>query len=623
MIKKLNNQQSRTMRFSRILFLLLLVIGASKLANAQKSFKVDDLYYKFVYGSNDTKVYVSDNYPSSQKPKGDIVIPETIEYKGKTYPVTEIGHFAFKNCTEMTSVVIPNSITSIKAQAFAYCQGLTSIKLPNSLNEISSQAFFYCSNIISIISEIEELTSLEMGSGVFMGIDNLNCVLAVPEEKIEDYKNAKQWKDFINIQPYKAVTGINLVEKNKIIGINEELQLTGNVIPENASNKSLIWTSSDTATVAVDRINGIIIGKKAGNAIITLASQEGNFTATCEVTVNNTPIGTKFAEGNLFYEIIAASPLQVAVVPEILDEQAHTATWNSIAKPSGDVKIPEEVKHGGNTYAVTSLGRGAFLKCAGVTSITIPNSITKIDGGALYQCTGLTSVTIPNSVTSIGNSAFKYCSNLTSVTIPNSVKTIGKYAFRSCEELPKVVIPNSVKIISDYAFANCEKLVSVEIPNSVNRIESGAFYACSDLRAIHSKIEDVYSVYMGKEAGEVFSSVSKQKCTLYVPKGKVEDYKNAEQWKDFFNIKEDEITAIEFTNESNIAIYPTNVQTGFIVENATQQTTLEVFTITGKKVLSTAITSNKQFVNINNLKSGVYLVKAGNKTTKIIKLNSF
>ncbi len=74
-----------------------------------------------------------------------------------------------------------------------------------------------------------------------------------------------------------------------------------------------------------------------------------------------------------------------------------------------------------------------------------------------HDCTGLTSVTIPNSVTSIGDGAFSDCSGLTSVTIPDSVTSIGDYAFSSCTGLTSVTIPDSVTSIGDGAFARLQR----------------------------------------------------------------------------------------------------------------------------------------------------------------------
>ena len=113
---------------------------------------------------------------------------------------------------------------------------------------------------------------------------------------------------------------------------------------------------------------------------------------------------------------------------------------------------------------------------SGLTSVTIPNSVTSIGDGAFSYCSGLTSVTIPNSVTYIGEYAFVGCSGLTSLTIPNSVTYIGEQAFGGCSGLTNLTIPNSVTYIGEYAFVGCSGLTSLTIPNSVTEIiivESG------------------------------------------------------------------------------------------------------------------------------------------------------
>ena len=130
------------------------------------------------------------------------------------------------------------------------------------------------------------------------------------------------------------------------------------------------------------------------------------------------------------------------------------------------------------------IGDYAFSGCDGLTSITIPNSVTLIGDYTFYGCTGLTSVTIPNSVTSIGNSAFNGCSGLTSITIPNSVTSIGDYAFKNCTGLTSITIPNSVSSIGDYTFYGCTGLTSVTIPNSVTSIGDYAFNGCTGLTSI-------------------------------------------------------------------------------------------------------------------------------------------
>ena len=152
-----------------------------------------------------------------------------------------------------------------------------------------------------------------------------------------------------------------------------------------------------------------------------------------------------------------------------------------------------------------------------------------------WQCSGLTSVTIPNSVTSIGGSAFGSCSNLTSVTIPNSVTSIGNSAFNYCTGLTSVTIPNSVTIIGDYAFSHCSGLTSVTIPNSVTSIGNSAFQNCTGLTSVISKM--VNPCYIGESCfpQDVFYNV-----TLYVPKGTTDKYKSTDYWSRFVFIEEGE-----------------------------------------------------------------------------------
>ena len=185
---------------------------------------------------------------------------------------------------------------------------------------------------------------------------------------------------------------------------------------------------------------------------------------------------------------------------------------------SGAYTIPDGIE---------SIAGGAFYKCTGLTSVTIPNSVTSIGDLAFYWCTGLTSVTIPNSVTSIGDYAFEYCSSLTSVTIPNSVTSIGDEAFAYCSSLTSVTIGNSVTSIGKYAFLNCSNLTSVTIPNSVTSIGVQAFQSCSSLTSI--TCEATTPPTCGDDA---FYNVSKT-IPVYVPAASVDDYKAANQWKDF------------------------------------------------------------------------------------------
>ena len=173
--------------------------------------------------------------------------------------------------------------------------------------------------------------------------------------------------------------------------------------------------------------------------------------------------------------------------------------------------------------SVTSIGKGAFHKCANLTSVTIGSGVTSIGDWAFHDCEALTSVTIPDSVTSIGDSAFFCCTGLTSISIPDSVTTIGDLAFSGCEALTSVTIPNSVTSIGKWAFSYCEGLTSITIPNSVTSIGDRAFGGCTGLTSvicqspIPSKIKNSWE----------------DNVVIYVPAESLKVYQYAKGWKKY------------------------------------------------------------------------------------------
>ena len=125
----------------------------------------------------------------------------------------------------------------------------------------------------------------------------------------------------------------------------------------------------------------------------------------------------------------------------LLDSDTKTATLvpKTDGKYSGDIIIPEKVKgNDGVEYVVASLGASCFEGCTGLTSITIPSSVTSLGDYCFPGCSGLTSITIPSSVTSLGDGCFQDCSGLTSITIPSSVTSLGGNCFLNCQKLETV-----------------------------------------------------------------------------------------------------------------------------------------------------------------------------------------
>lgn len=189
--------------------------------------------------------------------------------------------------------------------------------------------------------------------------------------------------------------------------------------------------------------------------------------------------------GQTLYYNIRTDGTGVNVVWPNASSTLASETWTGYTKPTGDLTIPSSVTYEGMTYSVVSIGT-AFFQCTGLTSVTIPNTVTNISVNAFYGCTGLTgALVIPNSVTSIGGFAFGNCSGLSSLTLGNSLTTIAYSAFNRCTGLTgNLTIPNSVTTIGRNAFYYCRGITSLSISNSLTTIDTALFFACTGLTSV-------------------------------------------------------------------------------------------------------------------------------------------
>lgn len=155
----------------------------------------------------------------------------------------------------------------------------------------------------------------------------------------------------------------------------------------------------------------------------------------------------------------------------------------------GDVVIPSEITHLGDTYSVNRIGKNCFANAKLLKTVYIPQTVISVEDYA-FSNSGIKSINIPSSVESIGQYAFYQCYALSYINLPNSFKTIERGAFSQCKSLTTFVFPESLETIERSAFEGCENLISVTLPESVSHISQGVFRNCSKLKELNFNCVD-------------------------------------------------------------------------------------------------------------------------------------
>ena len=464
----------------RKLFSLFVVLIATTSLWAY-DFQSGDLYYNITSSSAPYAVEVTSKYSSPPyNDRGIFIsasIPEMVTYNGTSYSVTSIGDKAFFNCTSLTSITIPNSVTSIGNGAFCN-SSLTSITIPNSVTSIGDWAFTECSSLTSITIP-NGVTSI--GDYAFQGCSSLTSI-TIPNSvtSIGDWA----FEDCFSLTSITIPNSVTSIGNSAFSGCES---LTSITIPNSVTSieDHTFYNCSSLTSITIPN-NVTSIGNSAFSDCYSLTS----------ITIPNS-------------------------VTSIGEYAFHYCTSLT------SITIPN---------SVTSIGNSAFSRCSSLTSITIPNGVTSIGDYAFSDCSSLTSITIPNSVTRIGNLAFRNCSSLAFITIPNSVTSIGSKAFAgtgiynnktnwengvlyvsNCLVYAEsnisgtYTIKDGIRLIADDSFYNCLSLASITIPNSVTSIGDDAFHSCRGLNSVTMKSKTPPTI--GSDAFAYIAS----NAVLYIP----------------------------------------------------------------------------------------------------------
>ena len=531
---------------------------------------------------NSQSYKVTEIYTEAFRNRSDITsvaIGENVKY---------IYDFAFCNCPNITSIVIPKNVYEIANYAFANCSGLLSVTFAykSSLTIIGIGAFSGCS-ALSSIDIPEGVTSIDIIA--FDGCSELSDI-TIPESVVSIGTNAFRNCSSLPVENdirYADSYLVEAVDKTKSsYTLKEGIRFIGNsafngsvinsfVIPEGVISIGEYAFGSCTKLTSVTIPESMrTIGEYAFRYSDKLTKAEfASIESLLKISFYDALSNPLYVAKHLY---VNGEEVTDIVIPDNITSIRRYALYNCLS-------IKSVTLHEG----VTSIGESAFYGCSNIKSITcmaesaptiksssfsslystavlyVPvssqntyktathwqnfsfiltledkeagivikgscgddvnfvlsiDSVMNINGtGQMTQMSinpwsyfreGIKSIVISDGVTSICNNAFSYSHNVVSVTIPNSVISIGSISFEGCSNLISVDIGSGVTSIGTSAFKNCSKLKTM-VCNSVNvpTTESNAFYG-----------------------------VPQSSATLYVPASSVDAYKAAAQWKKFGTI---------------------------------------------------------------------------------------
>ena len=420
---------------------------------------------------------------------GEVVIPKTIE----GYEVKWIGYpwqdKVFQGYTGITSIVIPDSVTSIGSSAFSGCTSLAEIDIPDSVTEIGSHAFSGCTSL-SKVKLSKNLTGINWG--VFSDCTSLTEI-DIPDSVTSIGESA--FSGCTSLAEITIPDNLTIIEAGTFRDCTSLKEI---VIPDSVTEIRSNW--------GYDGYDGAFSG----------------CTSLSKVKLSN---NLTIIEAGTFHD---CTSLKEIVIPDSVTEIGESAFsgCTSLAK----VKLSNNL---------TIIEAETFSGCTSLAEIVIPDSVTEIRGmcysgydgnyygGAFSGCTSLAEITIPDSVTAIGGSAFSNCISLESITIGSGVERLDNEWIASCRRLESITVSPENKTYSSVdgvlfnkdkselsAYPIGNKRSSYTIPDGVEKIGKKAFYGCRYIESLtipvnvieidDSAFENCYSLknvyYLGTRA---------------------------------------------------------------------------------------------------------------------------
>lgn len=430
--------------------------------------------------------------------------------------ITSIGNNAFYNCDGLETVTVPASVTSfgtnvfnqcsalktatfaegsplteIPAYTFYYCQQLETVTLPTGITTLGTYAFYYCTSLTELILG-EAFTTI--GSSAVYNLSSLQKVVLPGVNYPFTYNPSFPSSVTIFVHP-------DMVETYKTNSYTSSYH----IVPIGST------TSFDVTTTDTQGLNSVVGDENAQNAMELKVT--GPLTGTdinyihanmpylevldltdayiVEGTANNKY--NRFSNSTTPTSTSTSYQTKANVIGEYMFY--NMPKLKRLLLPSGATTIEQYAIAGYSSYsnltevvmptALTSIGNYAFNNSRKLAKADIPATVTSIGSYAFNNCNALKTAVIPDGVTKIEQNTFASCSSMTSVALPTALQSIGSYAFSDCQKLADaIVIPATCTSVGNYAFQNCYAIPSITFNEGLTTIGNYAFQKCQKVETV-------------------------------------------------------------------------------------------------------------------------------------------
>lgn len=391
----------------------------------------------------------------------------------------KIGDRAFKGCTSLEKIILPETVTNLGWECFDGTTMVTSMAIEP-----------------PVIAFNTDLSSNMMGEFVLVN---------VPEASLDSYKSANYWKD--------------IAKRIFPIGTKFDYEVTTEAQPSTSDLLDKVGLKNANSIVSL-KVKGsinsydiMVIRNKMDNLHYLDLSDanvvENSYEYYTGCSTKNDTIGC-----NAFREL---SKLITVSLPNSVKVIESGALYNCIKLKS--VVLPEKlqsIEYGG-------WDNGAFANCNSLTDVKF-KACKNIGYSAFSSCNALNHITLPSDLKTIGQYAFSGCHNLHSVDFPPLLERIGSYAFKSCA-LDSISLPGLTRI-DEYAFQYCSNLKEVKVPSTLESVGDKAFEGCSNLNDVFT-----YTILPVKINQNTFCTY--ETATLHVPAQSYNNYFWDTEWSQF------------------------------------------------------------------------------------------